>query len=83
MNVNAKYDDDKINPFMNDRCKCEWFIGPEIPSYAWLPHMPRAGEKNTGPLISFIIHICCHIHIAYKWNLSCKCVCKVLDNKFI
>ena len=30
MNVNAKYDDEKMNPFMSDQTECEWFVGPEI-----------------------------------------------------
>ena len=28
--VNAKYDGDKMNPFMSDRSECDWFVGPEI-----------------------------------------------------
>ena len=67
--MNAKYDDDKMNPFMSDWCKCEWFVGPKIPSYAC---MAAAGEKYTGPLILFVIHTRCQIRITDKWNLSFK-----------
>ena len=71
--ANAKYDDDKMNPFMSDRSEYEWFVIPEIPSYAWLPQSSTylaQGENYTGPLISFVIRIHRHIRITYKWNLS-------------
>ena len=68
--MNAKYDDDKMNPFMSNRSECECFVGPEIPSYT-LP-LPRTRENYTGPLISFVIRIRCHIRITDKFNLSFK-----------
>ena len=70
MNVNAKYDDDKMNPFMSDQTECEWFVGPEISSYTGPPQsstcLTQGGKNYTGPLISFVICI------TYKWNLSIR-----------
>ena len=73
MNVNAKYDDDKMIPFMSDRCECELFVELVIPSYTVSLQSSTCialGANYTGPLISFVIHIRHHIHITYTWNLS-------------
>ena len=78
MCVNSKYDDNKMNPFMSDRCKCECFVRPEIPSYASPLQSSTClplGKNYSGPLISSVIHIRCHIRFMDKWNLSFKIMC--------
>ena len=51
-NVNAKYDNDKMNPFMSDRSECKWFVGPDIHANIGLPqsstHLTQ-GETTLVP----------------------------------
>ena len=50
--INPNWHPCKMNPFMSDRCECEWFVGPEIPSCPWLlqssTHLAQ-GESTLVP----------------------------------